>query len=231
VRDLNLEDLRALLEWSTRARSILAREIVPRVGTKAPLTEYDVIDDVIAEVQTLKLAERDVTIPGITKAKDLGVVHGAVAQFKDKVKKNVMPVQFAKDDDIIVEPLYRPAIFNLPSFRATWSDVTPPAEVTLINYTLKADKELIILTDIVSLTTTPGLTELQISVDGETQRPVTARKDFLASNLRIYELPFPVVADLSLTVKGRVESASGEFSYLPIGIHVVLGVEHKKTLT
>jgi hypothetical protein len=227
---MNLEDLRALLEWNTKARAILAREIVPRIGARAPLTEYDVVDDVIAEVQVLRLTERDITIPGITKAKDLGIIHGAVAQFKDKVKKNIMPVQFAKDDDIIVEPLYRPTIFGLTEFKATWSGATPPAEVTLINYTLKADKEVIILTDIVSLTSAPGLTEIQVSVDGETQRPVTARKDFLASNLRIYELPFPVVADLSLAIKARVESASGEFNYLPIGVHIVLGVEHKKTL-
>jgi hypothetical protein len=231
VRDLNLEDLRALLEWNTRARSILAREIVPRIGTRAPLTEFDVIDDVIAEVQTLKLAERDVTIPGITKAKDLGIIYGAVAQFKDKVKKNIMPVQFGKDDDIIVEPLYRPAIFDLTEFKATWSGATPPAVVTLFNYELKRDKELIILTDIIALDPTPGVTELQISVDGETQRPLSARKDFLAAGVKIFELPFPVIADLSLAVRGRVETASGEFNYLPIGIHVVLGVDHKKTLT
>jgi hypothetical protein len=228
---MNLEDLRALLEWNTRARSILGREIVPRIGTRAPLTEYDVIDDVIAEVQTIRLAERDITIPGITKAKDLGIIHGAVAQFKDKVKKNIMPVQFAKDDDIIVEPLYRPAIFGLPSFRATWADVTPPAEVTLLNYELKRDKELIILTDIIALDPTPAVTELQITVDGETQRPVSVRKDFLAAGVRIFELPFPAVADLSIAVRGRVETAKGELNYLPIGIHVVLGVDHKKTLT
>ena len=228
---MNLEDLRALLEWSTKARSILGREIVPRTGTRAPLTEYDVVDDVIAEVQTLRLVERDITIPGITKAKDLGVIHGAVAQFKDKVKKNIMPVQFAKDDDIIVEPLYRPAIFGLTEFKATWSGATPPAEVTLFSYELKRDRELIILTDIIALNPTPAVTELQFMVDGEPQRPLSARKDFLAAGVKIFELPFPVVADLSITVKGRVETASGEFNYLPIGVHVVLGVDHKKTLT
>jgi hypothetical protein len=228
---MNLEDLRALLEWNARARSILAREIVPRVGARAPLTEYDVIDDVIAEVQVLRLPERDVTIPGITKAKDLGVIHGAIAQFKDKVKKNIMPVQFAKDDDIVIEPLYRPAIFGLTEFKATWSGATPPAEVTLFSYELKRDKELIILTDIIALDPTPALTELQFMVDGDTQRPLSVRKDFLAAGIKIFELPFPVIADLSIAVRGRVETASGEFNYLPIGIHVVLGVDHKKTLT
>jgi hypothetical protein len=228
---MNLEDLKSLLEWSTKARTILGREIVLRIGARAPLTEYDIVDDVIAEVQVLRLSERDVTIPGITKAKDLGIIHGAVAQFKDKVKKNIMPVQFAKDDDIIVEPLYRPTIFDLTEFKATWSGATPPAEVTLFNYELKRDKELIILTDIIGLSPTPAVTELQVTVDGETQRPLSARKDFLASGVKIFELPFPVVADLSIVLRGRVETASGEFNYLPIGIHIVLGVDHKKTLT
>jgi len=70
-----------------------------------------------------------------------------------------------------------------------------------------------------------------VTVDGETQRPIVPRKDWLATDLHIFEFPFPIVADINLRLQGRVESESGSFTYLPIGIHVVLGSIHAKSLT
>jgi len=228
---MNLEDLKTYLQYSQKAKAILSRRIDP-IGT-----ELDVIQDVVAEVKRLKLANRDVEIPGITRAWNEGVIVGAIAQFREKVMKDIMPIQFAKDDNLIVEPLYRPKIFNMTNFTVTWSNVTPPAAIDLLTpggtpgqYNLQQDKELIILTDIIALDPTPAVTELLVTVDGETQRPVVPRKDWLVTDLHLFELPFPVVADINLRIQGRVESASGSFTYLPIGLHVALGSIQAKTL-
>lgn len=220
---MNLDDLKTYLEYARRVATILSRRIDP-IGS-----EYDVLLDVVSEVKTLRFKERDVEVPGIKRAWDQGVIQGAVAYFRDKVKKDVMPVQFAKDDNLVIEPLYRPKIFGLTNFTVTWSGVTPPASVDLLNYNLQVDKELIILTDVVCIGD-PSVVELQATVDGETQRPVTCRKDFQASDVKVYEFPFPLVADINIRLQGRVETASGTFTFLPIGVHVCLGSIHAKTL-
>jgi hypothetical protein len=229
---MNLEDLKSYLATSRNAATILSREITP-IGT-----EMAVLQDVVAEVRTLRIANRDMEFPGIKRAWEKGIIQGAVAYFRDKVKKDIMPAQYAKDDNLIIEPLYRPKIFNMSDFTITWSGVTPPAAVDLLDpsgtggaYSLQTDKELIILTDMVALDATPGVSEILATVDGETQRPVVCRKDFLATDLHIFEFPFPLVADINIRLQGRVESASGSFTYLPIGIHVVLGSVQAKTLS
>jgi hypothetical protein len=233
---MNLEDLKTYLDYARRAASILGRRVLEVPGYPA-ITELDVLKDVVAEVKRLRLANRDIEIPGIKRAFDLGVIQGAVAYFRDKVKKDIMPVQFAKDDNLIIEPLYRPKIFNMDSFTVTWKVASAPAVVDLLApggtpgpYNLQTDRELIILTDIIALDPKPAVTELLITVDGETQRPVVPRKDWLAADVRVFELPFPVIADINLRIQGRVEAPEGTFTYLPIGVHVVLGSLHAKTL-
>jgi hypothetical protein len=233
---MNLEDLKTYLDYAKKAATILGRKVLEVPGYP-PITEMDLLKDVVAEVKRLRLTNRDVEIPGIKRAFELGVVTGAVAYFRDKVKKDIMPVQFAKDDNLVIEPLYRPKIFNMNNFTVTWSGLTPPAAIDLLQpggtggpYNLQTDKELIILTDIIALDPKPAVSELLITVDGETQRPIVPRKDWLAADIHIFELPFPVVADINLRIQGRVESAEGSFTYLPIGIHVVLGSIHAKTL-
>ena len=229
---MNLEDLKTYKAWSAKAATVLSRKVDP-IGTEA-----DILEDVVAEVRTLRIANREVEFPGIKRAWADGIVQGATAYFRDKVKKDIMPAQYAKDDNLIIEPLYRPKIFNMKDFTITWSGLTPPAAVDLLDpggtggaYSLQTDKELIILTDIVALDATPGVSEILATVDGETQRPVVCRKDFLATDLHIFEFPFPLVADINVRLQGRVESASGSFTYLPIGIHVVLGSVQAKTLS
>ncbi|MEM2455098.1 MAG: hypothetical protein QXN21_04070 [Candidatus Bathyarchaeia archaeon] len=228
---MNLEDLKTYKEVAAKAKTILGRRIEP-IGT-----EMDLLNDVIAEVRTLRISNRDVEIPGIKRATEEGIIHGAVSYFRDKVKKDIMPVQYAKDDNLIIEPLYRPKIFNMSDFTINWSGLTPPAAIDLFDpggtagaYNLQVDKELIILTDIICLDANPAVYELLATVDGETQRPVVPRKDWLATDLHIFEFPFPLVADINIRLQGRVESASGSITYLPIGIHVCLGSVHAKTL-
>jgi hypothetical protein len=234
---MNLEDMKTYLDWAKKAQTVLSRKILEAPGY-APITEFDVLKDVVAEVKRVRIAQRDIEMPGLKRAFELGIVQGAVAMFRDKVKKDIMPVQFAKDDNLIIEPLCRPKIFNMKDFTISWSGLTPPAVIDLLDpgdtpgaYNLQTDKEMIILTDIVCLDATPAVSEILVTVDGETQRPVVPRKDWLMTDLHVYELPFPVVADINIRLQGRVESASGSFTYLPIGIHVCLGSIHAKTLT
>lgn len=229
---MNLEDLKTYLESGKKASIVLGRKIDP-IGT-----EYDVLKDVVEEVSMLRISQRELKVPGIQRAWSTGVVQGAVAYFRDKVKKDIMPTQFAKDDNLIIEPLYRPKIFNMSDFTVTWSGASPPTAIDLLDpagtpgaYNLQVDKEIIILTDIICLDATPAVYELLATVDGETQRPVVPRKDWLATDLHLFEFPFPVIADINLRLQGRVETASGSFTYLPIGIHVCLGSVHAKGLT
>jgi hypothetical protein len=229
---MNLEDLKSYKAYAVNAPTVLGRRVDP-LGT-----ELDIIEDVVKEVKTLRIANRDIVISGIQRAWNENVIQGAIAYFKDKVKKDIMPIQYAKDDNLIVEPLYRPKIFNMKDFTITWSGQNPPAAIDLFDpgdtggaYNLNVDKELIILTDIICLDSTPAVYELLATVDGETQRPIIPRKDWLATDLHIFEFPFPLVADINIRLQGRVESASGSFTYLPIGIHVCLGSIHAKTLT
>ncbi|MEM1672361.1 MAG: hypothetical protein QXT86_09965 [Archaeoglobaceae archaeon] len=221
---MNLEDFKSYLDYGRRALTILGRRIEP-LGT-----EFDVLKDVVEEVKVVRLAERDIVIPGIDRAWANNIIQGAVAFFRDKVKKDILPSYYAKDDNLIIEPLYRPKIFNLNNFTVNWSGVTPPAAVDLINYGLNVDKELIILTDVIAVEGGENVPELKLYVDGEEFRPVVTRKDFTVSPLKIYELPFPAVADINIRIQARVESASGTFTYLPIGLHLCLGSIHAKTL-
>ena len=128
---MNLEDLKTYVEWSKKAAQVLSRRVIDVPGLQ-PVTEFDVLKDVVAEAKKIKYKERDVEAPGLKRAFDLGIVAGAVALFRDKVKKDVMPAQFAKDDNLVIEPLYRPAIFNMTEFKVSWSAVTPPATIDLL---------------------------------------------------------------------------------------------------
>jgi hypothetical protein len=221
---LNFEDFKTYKALSAEAASVLSRVIYEKI------TEYTVLQDVVSEVATLRIANRDIVIPGIKRAWNEGIIQGAVTGFKKKVQKNIMPVQFAKADDIVIEPLYRPAIFNMSDFTITWSGLTPPTKIDLLDpggtggaYNLQVDKELIILTDIICLDASPAVFEIQATVDDEAQKVVVPRKDWLATDLHIFEFPYPLVADINIRLQGRVESASGSITYLPIGLHVCLG--------
>jgi hypothetical protein len=222
---MNLGDLKFYLEYSLRAPQILSAELFNALGLK--IAELDVVNDVVEEVKTLRISNRDLEFNGLKRAHELGIIRGVVAMFKDKTKKNLMPIQYARDDNFIVEPLYRPQIFGLNSFTAT-TPATVPASFTLLRYdqtstpAFQVDKEIIILTDFVFLDPEPPITELKITVDGDTQRPLTFRKDITASDLHIYELPFPVVADVGLRIEARAEVANATVTYLPIGLHIAV---------
>jgi hypothetical protein len=213
------------LEYSLRAPQILSGELFNAFGLK--ITELDVLNDVVEEVKTLRISNRDLQFNGLARAHDLGIIKGIVAMFKDKTKKNLMPIQYAKDDNFIVEPLYRPQIFGMTSFTAT-TPSTVPASVTLLRYdqtttpAFQTDKEIIILTDFVLLDPEPAVTEIKITVDGETQKPLSLRKDISVSDLHIYELPFPAVADVGIRIDARAEVANATVKFLPIGLHIAI---------
>ena len=220
---MNLNDMKTYLEYASKASAILKNVIFDAYGVT--ITEMDVLNDVVTEVKNFRISNRDLKFDGLDRAHNLGIIKGVTAMFKDKTKKNLMPIQYAKDDNFIVEPIYRPQIFGKNTFTAT-TPATVPASFTLLQYdqtttpALQIDKEILILTDIVLLDPTPAITELQLTVDGETQRPLSFRKDISISDLHIYELPFPAVADIGLKIDARAEVANATVTYLPIGLHI-----------
>ncbi|MEM2618769.1 MAG: hypothetical protein QW356_04710 [Candidatus Hadarchaeales archaeon] len=208
-----MEELKRLK--AVDARRILSRPVDP-LGT-----EYDVVKDALAGMKTLRISERELKIPGLDRHTDL--IIAAVAEFKQKKARNVMPLQFAKTDDITVEPL-RPEVFGLTTYLRTG---LTPGEYNIIPtgpgaQTIDTDNELIIITDLVEMQTVPRVTAVQFEVDGVLQQPIEIRKDVKISDLHIYELDYPIIADAKLDLDGKVESA-GDAEITPIGVHIAIG--------
>ena len=137
-------------------KSVLAKKVDP-IGT-----EYEIVKDAIVGMSTLRIANRDILIPGMNRHIDLLIK--TVAYFKQDKKKNVMPLQAAKSDDIVVEPIWRPQIFGLTTFTQT-TPATVPAVINVIPqasgyYTLH-DDELIVITCL--LYTSPSPRDLSTS--------------------------------------------------------------------
>jgi len=213
---MELEELKRLSAINEKA--ILSKTIDP-LGT-----EYDIVKDFIVGLSTLRISTREIKIPGITRNMDL--VIKAVAEFKDKKKRNIMPIQYAKSDDIVVESVARPQIFGLTSFTKTTSSSAPSVENIIPQASGSFsvdDDELIIITDWIELEPDAPIVELQGTIDGTDQYPVSCRLPFKATDLHLFELDFPWIADVSLDIDGRSETASATTTLVPIGVHVCLG--------
>jgi hypothetical protein len=205
---MELEELKRLMAIDPKA--ILSRRIDP-LGT-----EYDVVKDALVGMATLRIGERELRIPGLERHRDL--ILKTVAEFKDKKKRNVMPLQFAKTDDITVEPL-RPEHFGLDNYVRTGLSV---GTVTLFDISVDTDNEIFVITDFCEAKAVPVITAILPTVDGVTQNPLEMRKDLKISDLHLYELDYPLIADASLKIDAKVE-ASGDSELFPLGVHICMG--------
>jgi len=210
---MELEELKRL--QAVNEREILARPVEP-LGT-----EYNVVRDALAGMKTLRISERELKLPGLERHTDL--IIKTVAEFKTKKKRNVMPLQFGKTDDIVIEPL-RPEVFGLDNYLQTGLtvgtyDIIPQTAGT---HSIDTDNEIIIITDFVEMQTEPKVTAIQVTVDGVTQNPLELRKDLKITDLHIYELDYPIIADASLDINGKVEVA-GDAELTPFGVHICMG--------
>jgi hypothetical protein len=212
---MELEELKRLR--LVNARAVLSKSIEP-LGT-----EYDVARDALVGMKTVRLATRELKLPGLERHSEL--VLQVLAEFKDKKKRNVMPSQYARADDIALLPL-RPETFALDNFDVT---AAAPGAVNVINpdgtpYEVDADNEIIVITDVVVADPTI-ITALQFTVDGVQQNPIelrTLQVGTEATRLGIAELDYPVVADASLLLQAKAESA-GTTAVIPFGAHICMG--------
>lgn len=221
---MNLEELKRLL--AIDPRMVLGKRIDP-LGT-----EYDIILNEIAGFRKIMYVERAIDIPGLTRNLDL--ILRVTAEFKEKEKRNIMPLQYAKSDDLVVMQL-RPEHIA-PNFTYERTVSLPAGQyvgtVNLIPPTsgkfVVPEKQIFIITDIIELSATPAVTAVQvIDVDGDSQNPIEAVLAFKVSNVRIFEFPYPIVADSTLDIDLKVESATAGdtvtvYAY-PVGVWIGYG--------
>lgn len=219
---MELEELKRLV-FEVDAKAILSRpvEALRAPGETAP-TEYRVAKDLLNGWSVLRIGERDIKIPGMTRHKEL--ILKVLADFKTKKKRNFVPPQFAKSDDITMEPL-RPEVFDLDNFYLSGLTVgTVDIIPQTAGYFELSDDEVIVITDWIEMLPDITITALQAEIDGVIQNPVEMRLALKATDMQIYELDYPWIIDLRLDVNGKVEFA-GDSELTPIGVHICLGKE------
>jgi len=197
--------------------SILSKRVDP-LGT-----ELQVATDSLKGMQKIWLSGRvePLILPGLLRQQQLCLQ--LLADFKDTKKRNYMPIQYAKADDLVMEPIWRPAIFSLNNFKLT-SSASAPASNNIIprvsgNFSLNDDERLVI-TDIVECGSQEGWLEFQFKVDDDQQYVFSARPSMKVGDIRIHELDYPIVCDVSLDWDGRSETASVEMDAMPCGVHI-----------
>lgn len=223
---MELEELSRLLR--VNAPSILDRRIEALDGT-----EYDMVKDALAGMRTIRLGDRDINLPGLTRNTEL--ICQVLAEFKGKKKRNVQPLQFAKSDDIVIEPL-RPEQFTGPTSGITldnWrqaglavgavSILPNAAQVAGGDTTIDVnDNEVFIITDWIEHQPAPVISAIQAVIDGYTYQPLEMRLALFQSNLQMFELDYPWICDVSIDINGKCEFA-GTSELTPYGVHICLG--------
>jgi len=212
---MNLEELNRILKVD--AKGILSRQ-VGDLGT-----EYEVMMHEINLAKKIKLGEREITIPGLERNKE--VLLKVLAEFKKKEERNVMPYPFARADDItMIVGVLRPELFGLDNFKQENLSV---GTVNIIpqgsgNFSVP-DDQIFIITDFIEFEATPVITAINfVNVDDNLPRPLETRIAFRASDLHIFELPYAVIADKTLDVDAKVEF-TGNTELTPVGAWIGYG--------
>jgi hypothetical protein len=207
--------------WAVDAKAILSRTVI------RTYTEYDVMKSAIDRASRLIIGEREVTVPGLSRNSEL--ILKVLADFKAKKRLNVVPLQYAKSDDITMEVgIIRPEYFGLDTYLRTGlavgtCHIIPTAAGT---FSVPTDN-ICIITDLVELQPTRHVpTVVFADVDGVSQKPLSILDTVGLTDMHLYEIPFPVIADSTLDLDGKVESA-GDAEIAPIGAWICLGKDVK----
>jgi len=216
----------------SRIRGINASTVLNR--QVAPLgTEYQISLDALRGMKNIKISNREITLPGLERHTPL--ILQVLAEFKDKKKRNIMPLMYAKSDDIVIEPL-RPEQFSAgagPTILDNWiqaglvagetpvlPSVTQVADAaTVINVD---DDEVFIFTDFIEMKPTIVITAIQGEIDGTLYQPLEMRLQMNESDLQMYELDYPWICDVTFDIDAKVEYA-GDSELTPFGVHIALG--------
>jgi hypothetical protein len=230
---LELDELKRLLKIS--AAPILNREVLPSpIPGAPPATEFDVARDALAGMSTIRIADREFRLPGMTRHVD--IILKALADFKTKKQRNYQPLPYAKADDICMEPL-RPENFSITTPFASAKDNWRQAGIVVgitnilpdnaqvaagdIVFTLN-DDELFIFTDWIEFQGTPRLSAIQGIIDGTTFNPEEMRNDVMYSDLQMHEMNYPWIADVNIIITAKCEFA-GTAELVPFGVHICKG--------
>ena len=212
-----------------KAQTVLSRQVAP-LGT-----EYQVALDALRGMKTIRISNREVTLPGLERHTPL--ILQALAEFKEKKVRNVQPLMYAKADDIVIEPL-RPEQFSAgttPTVLDNWiqaglvvgetpilPSVTQIADAPCAAAIAVDDDELFIFTDFIEAKPAIVITAIQGEIDGTTYNPLEMRLAMNTSDLQMFELDYPWIADINFDIDAKVEYA-GDSELTPYGVHICLG--------
>jgi len=199
-----------------------ATRILSSVYDPLGMSEYDIVKEALVAISKYQIGEREIKLPGFTR--NMGLLIQCVADFKEKVKRPVMPPEIATSDMITVEPL-RPEVFGLDLYKRTSLGIGTYHIIPTSTGTWSAtkDEEVVIITDWIEFLTPVNVTAIQASdLDGEPLKPEEIRLNLKASDLHIFELKRPWISDITLDVDGKVEAA-GDSEMTPFGVHVCMG--------
>ena len=189
--------------------------------------------DALRGMKTIRLSNRDIILPGLERHTPL--ILQTLAEFKEKQKRNVQPLMYAKTDDIVIEPL-RPEQFSAgasPTVLDNWiqaglvvgetpllPSVTQVADgATVINVD---DDEVFIFTDFIEMKPAIKITAIQGEIDGTLYNPLEMRLAMNETDLQMYELDYPWICDVTFDIDAKVEYA-GDSELTPFGVHICLG--------
>lgn len=221
---MELEELSRIK--NVNAQTVLSRQVAP-LGT-----EYNMALDALRGMKNIRVSNRLITLPGLERHTPL--ILQALAEFKEKRKRNVQPLMYAKSDDIVIEP-FRPEQFTVNAVtldnhiqaglvvgeRALLPTILQDAGGAATVITLD-DDEMFIFTDFIEMKPAIRITAIQGEIDGTLYNPLEMRLAMNETDLQIFELDFPWIADITFDIDAKVEYA-GDSELTPFGVHICLG--------
>ena len=219
-----IEEIASIMRDKEKFISNLLRELWP--GYK----EIDAIKDLITAWATLRIGYRDVTIPGLIKFLENGLLPAVIGMLKERARAAMfVPPMFATGDQLTIEPLWRPKIFDLNNWEWDLSGVGAGSKVDYLprtsgaTITVTREREVYVFTDFMEANDELVVGEIYGTIDANKIYPVDLRKDIEFTDLHLTQLPAPLIADSTIDLDGTVDYPG--VSYLmPGGIHVLVGV-------
>ena len=217
-----------------RINEINAQTVLKRPIAGLDATEYQMADDALKGMKTIRLSNRLITLPGLHRWTP--TILKALADFADnRGNRLVKPVMYAKSDDIVIEPL-RPEQFSAgatPTILDNWiqaglvvgetpllPSVTQVADAATV--VTCDDDELFIFTDFIEMKPAIRITAIQGEIDGTLYKPLEMRLAMNETDLQIFELDYPWICDVDFDIDAKVEYA-GDSELTPFGVHICLG--------
>jgi len=207
-------------------------------GAKKTMTEYDVLLAQLRGMQTIKLSERKITIPGFSR--NLSFLLKVVADFKKAEEELYRPPEYAGTDQITTQFL-RPQHFNYSEWKrdvtlpsgdnTTTAEIIPNASGKFSvsgNPPSTAQNMRFVITDLIEYVSDSPVRDIKIEdEDGETRYTNTSVKEFNASELHIFTFDYPVYVtttlDLDALVYSHTTGADVTHELTPIGLWVGYG--------